>query len=79
MRPSTLTATTSLIPFVLRFGSFDPELSAFYPTKYIGSSLSAGSRSSPVCVTGYDKAEFVFGASSALFVCLSFSPRLLDD
>ena len=55
-------------PFVRRFGSFDPELSAFYPTRFLGTPLSAGSPTSPVCVSGYDKASFVFGASSALFV-----------
>ena len=66
--PYSILEKMTYVPFVLRFGSFDPELSAFYPTRLLGSSLSAGSPSSPVCVTGYDKASFVFGASSALFV-----------
>jgi hypothetical protein len=42
-------------------GSYDPMLSAFTPTKYLGTINSSS------CVTGYDQAAFVFGTSSELF------------
>jgi lysophospholipase len=42
-------------------GSYDPMLSAFTPTKYLGTTNSTS------CVTGYDQAAFVTGTSSELF------------
>ncbi|TDL15105.1 FabD/lysophospholipase-like protein [Rickenella mellea] len=42
-------------------GSFEPTLSAFVPTRFLGS------RNSSVCVTNYDQAAFVLGTSSDLF------------
>ncbi|TDL15109.1 hypothetical protein BD410DRAFT_796692 [Rickenella mellea] len=42
-------------------GSYEPTLSAFVPTKFLGS------RNSSVCITNYDQAAFVLGTSSELF------------
>lgn len=42
-------------------GSYDPVLSAFTPTKYLGTTNTS------VCVTGYDQAAFITGTSSELF------------
>src|ERR1700722_9293575 len=42
-------------------GTFDPTLSAFVPTKYLGS------RNSSICVSGFDQASFIMATSSALF------------
>lgn len=46
---------------LVEMGSYDPALSAFAPTKYLGT------RNNSLCVTGYDQAGFVAGSSSALF------------
>ncbi|KAG9245615.1 lysophospholipase [Calycina marina] len=49
------------------FGSWDPTIGAFTPTKYLGSSLSAGKPvSTNSCITNYDNLGFVIGTSSAL-------------
>ncbi|EGO02345.1 hypothetical protein SERLA73DRAFT_104762 [Serpula lacrymans var. lacrymans S7.3] len=54
--------TNPLIEFnVFEMGSFDPVLSAFTPTKYLGT------QNTSVCVTGYDQSSFVAGSSSELF------------
>ncbi|TDL15555.1 hypothetical protein BD410DRAFT_823041 [Rickenella mellea] len=55
-------------------GSYDPTLSAFVPTKFLGS------RNSSVCVTNYDQAAFVLGTSSELFNQFNSSlPALLSS
>ena len=42
-------------------GSFDPMLSSFTPTKYLGTINTS------VCVTNYDQASLLIGTSSDLF------------
>ena len=42
-------------------GSFDPMLSAFAPTKYLGTTNNS------ICVTNYDQSSLVAGSSSELF------------
>ena len=60
-------AITSNFDRVLRLllldetGSWDPTLSAFTPTKYLGTPNSS------VCVTGFDQASFIEATSSGLF------------
>jgi len=62
------------------FGSFDPQLSAFFPTEYLGTSLVAGkpflpasvaraTRTSPQnqCIRGFDQLSFIMGSSANLF------------
>ena len=55
-------------------GSFDPMLSSFAPTKYLGTTNST------VCITNYDQAAFVTGTSSELFnefnTTVSILPKL---
>ncbi|MBW0536398.1 hypothetical protein O181_076113 [Austropuccinia psidii MF-1] len=61
----------------LEFGSFDPSLSAFIPTEFLGTSLDSGqpvgspnqnhSKVAQNCVRGFDQAEFVMGSSASLF------------
>ncbi|PLW09989.1 hypothetical protein PCASD_24648 [Puccinia coronata f. sp. avenae] len=60
------------------FGSFDPQLSAFTPTEFLGTSLESGkpvnaarsstsflSNSKNSCVRGFDQMSFVMGTSAA--------------
>ena len=50
------------------FGTWDPEVAAFAPTAFLGSSLSNGIPvSSNSCITNYDNLGFVMGTSSTLF------------
>ncbi|KAG1736436.1 lysophospholipase catalytic domain-containing protein [Suillus paluster] len=46
---------------VFETGSFDPQLSAFTPTKYLGTTNNS------ICITNYDQSAFVAGSSSELF------------
>ncbi|KAF9226992.1 hypothetical protein BS17DRAFT_697035 [Gyrodon lividus] len=46
---------------VFEMGSFDPMLSAFAPTMYLGT------RNNSVCITNYDQSALVAGSSSELF------------
>lgn len=62
------------------FGSFDPQLSAFIPTEYLGTSLESGNPVAPSggffssflsgvgknCVRGFDQMSFIMGSSAAL-------------
>lgn len=48
-------------------GSFDPMLSAFAPTKYLGTTNNS------ICITNYDQSSFVAGSSSELFNELNFT------
>ncbi|CAH7682308.1 lysophospholipase catalytic domain-domain-containing protein [Phakopsora pachyrhizi] len=62
-------STTVFESSPFEFGSFDPYLSAFIPTKYLGTRLEAGK---PIggfsgCVTAFDQASFIMGTSSSLF------------
>ena len=43
------------------FGSYDPQLSAFIPMKFLGSTNSS------LCVTGFDQLSFMEGVSASLF------------
>lgn len=45
----------------VEFGSFDPTLAAFTPTKFLGSPNDS------VCVTGFDQTSFIEGISSNVF------------
>jgi lysophospholipase len=49
------------------FGTWDPEVAAFTPTAYLGTSLSNGLPTSSNCITNYDNLGFVLGTSSTLF------------
>lgn len=50
------------------FGSWDPNIAAFTPTVYLGSSLSGGTTvNASSCYTKYDNLGYVLGTSSALF------------
>ncbi|KIM35894.1 hypothetical protein M413DRAFT_32127 [Hebeloma cylindrosporum] len=46
---------------VYEMGSWDPTLSAFTPTQYLGS------RNNSICVTGFDQASLIEATSSGLF------------
>ncbi|EFP84862.2 Lysophospholipase 1 [Puccinia graminis f. sp. tritici] len=64
------------------FGSFDPQLSAFIPTEYLGTSLESGNpidssggdflsflsgaASGNKCVRGFDQMSFIMGSSAAV-------------
>ncbi|ANB11418.1 Plb3p [Sugiyamaella lignohabitans] len=47
-------------------GSFDPEVYAFTPLKYLGTELENGVPTGD-CISGYDNAGFLFGTSSTVF------------
>ncbi|KAI2626417.1 lysophospholipase [Xylaria nigripes] len=49
------------------FGTFDPTIYAFAPTKYIGSDFNNGAVQGSDCVRGYDQYGFIMGTSSSLF------------
>lgn len=50
-------------------GSWDPDLSAFTPVQYLGTTVNGGR---PVnqsrCVEGFDQTSFLFGTSSNIFI-----------
>ncbi|KAH7921091.1 hypothetical protein BV22DRAFT_1020027 [Leucogyrophana mollusca] len=46
---------------VFEMGSYDPMLSAFAQTKYLGTTNTS------ICITGYDQSSFVAGSSSELY------------
>jgi lysophospholipase len=53
---------------LFEFGTWDPNIAAFTPKTFLGSSLSAGLPiSSNSCITNYDNLGFVLGTSSSLF------------
>ncbi|XMA14846.1 hypothetical protein WAI453_007637 [Rhynchosporium graminicola] len=68
-KPGPNATTYEFSPF--EFGSFDKDVSAFTPTKYLGTTMEAGK---PVgtCTTNYDKLGYILGTSSSLFhkICL---------
>ncbi|KAG0143011.1 hypothetical protein CROQUDRAFT_96862 [Cronartium quercuum f. sp. fusiforme G11] len=75
-------ATTVFETTPHEFGSFDPFLSAFTPTKYLGTYLDAGQPTLPSfvqkrnplaqgpCAVGFDQAGFIIGTSASLFNAL---------
>lgn len=70
---SGITTTVSLNSTVyeitpFEFGSWDPGLAAMSPLKFAGTHLTNGLPDNPsACVTGFDQASFVMGASSSFF------------
>jgi lysophospholipase len=61
------------------FGSFDPQLSAFIPSEFLGTSLSSGKPVVPpavakaaktsttnLCVRGFDQLSFIMGSSATV-------------
>lgn len=54
-----------ITPF--EFGSWDPAVSAFIQTRYMGTTTNNGSPAPNKCVTGFDNIGFLIGASSTLF------------
>lgn len=58
------------------FGSYDPFLSSFIPTKNLGTKLSAGlPEDQSKCCAGFDNAGFIMGMSSNIFTAYKW---LLD-
>ncbi|KAK2629599.1 hypothetical protein QTJ16_000419 [Diplocarpon rosae] len=57
------------------FGSWDKDVSAFTPTKYLGTTMKEG-KPTGTCTTNYDNLGYILGTSSSLFneLCFSF-PR----
>jgi lysophospholipase len=55
------------------FGSWDKDVSAFTPTKYLGTSMKGGKPTSTKCTTNFDNLGLILGTSSNLFnqLCLS--------
>lgn len=65
-RPRPWSATYEFTPF--EFGSWDPEISAFTPTKYFGSRLSNGEAVvQNKCVTNHDNLGYIMGVTSNMF------------
>lgn len=69
------------------FGSFDPQLSAFTPTEFLGTSLKSGKSYIPTsveksshpdarnsCVKGFDQLSFIMGSSATLFNAATGKP-----
>ncbi|KAG2054996.1 lysophospholipase [Suillus hirtellus] len=66
--------TNPIIEFnVFETGSFDPQLSAFVPTKYLGTTNNS------ICVTNYDQSAFIAGSSSELFNEANFTNTLNSE
>lgn len=57
----------------VEFGSFDPQLAKFLPMENLGTTLVDGQVVSGECVTNYDNAGWVMGASSDLFHALNLT------
>lgn len=77
--PDADAPTYELSPF--EFGSFDPGVSAFTPTKYIGTSLSNGIPTKSTCIQNYDNLGYSLGTSSNIFneFCIPTGQTLLDS
>lgn len=70
--PGPNATTYEFSPF--EFGSWDSDVSAFTPTKYLGSSISDGEPTTAgVCIEKYDNLGYVLGTSSTLFNELCFT------
>ncbi len=54
-------------------GSYDPPLASFTPTRFLGTTNTSR------CVTNFDQASFLSGASSELFNEFNITVRLLID
>ncbi|KAL2065664.1 hypothetical protein VTL71DRAFT_3334 [Oculimacula yallundae] len=67
--PGPNATTYEFSPF--EFGSFDRDVSAFTPTKYLGTDMKSG-KPVETCTTNYDNLGYIFGTSSSLFnqVCV---------
>ncbi|KAL5496133.1 hypothetical protein ACEPAH_3050 [Sanghuangporus vaninii] len=64
--------TNTIFEFTpFEMGSFDPTLSAFTPTKFLGTVNTSS------CVTGFDQLAYIFGTSSQLFNELNTSAAAL--
>jgi lysophospholipase len=64
--PGPNATTYEFTPF--EFGSWDSDVSAFTPTKYLGTSLSDGQpTNSGACIEKYDNLGYILGTSSTLF------------
>jgi len=74
------------------FGSFDPQLSAFIPSEFLGTSLISGqpfiptptsyrTRASPQnrCVRGFDQMSFIMGSSANLFNAVTSLPGIYQS
>lgn len=73
--PGPNATTYEFTPF--EFGSWDSDVSAFTPTKYLGTTMKGG-KPATKCTTGYDNLGYVLGTSSSLFnqVCVSAPPPI---
>lgn len=68
-RSSIITAEGDVVPLtnpiyefnVYEMGSYDPTLSTFTPTQYLGTTNTS------ICITGFDQASFIEATSSELF------------
>ncbi|KAL5479087.1 hypothetical protein ACEPAI_2375 [Sanghuangporus weigelae] len=68
----TVPLTNTIFEFTpFEMGSFDPTLSAFTPTKFLGTVNTS------ICVTGFDQLAYIFGTSSQLFNELNTSAAAL--
>ncbi|KIJ52230.1 hypothetical protein M422DRAFT_156996 [Sphaerobolus stellatus SS14] len=66
IRPPAKNVVYEITPYEM--GSFDPNLSAMTPTKFIGTHLINGKpANNTACVTGFDQASFMIGSVSSLF------------
>lgn len=63
------------------FGSFDSGVSAFTPTKYLGTSLSNGVPTKSTCIQNYDNLGYALGTSSNLFneACIPVGQTVLNS
>jgi lysophospholipase len=60
------------------FGSWDSDVSAFTPTKYLGTSLHNG-KPTQTCVVNYDNLGYILGTSSNVFTALCLTDAPLPD
>lgn len=62
----------------IEMGSWDASLSAFTPTKYLGTNVKNGAVvDSAKCVTGYDTSAYVTGTSSNIYIACGLPDCLL--
>jgi lysophospholipase len=73
--PGPNATTYEFTPY--EFGSWDPDVSAFTSTKYLGTSLKNGQPTGAKCTTNYDNLGYILGTSRSLFneACVVIPPQ----
>jgi lysophospholipase len=74
--PGPNATTYEFTPY--EFGSWDSDVRAFTPTKYLGTPMSGG-RATGKCTTNYDNLGYILGTSSNLFNNVCFDVPVAEN